>query len=319
MKRLSDIRSWFPKAVKAALVCDSNVERLYAERVQRIVESAGVEVERIAFPAGEKSKSLETYSRLVSALATLGFTRSDAVIALGGGVTGDLAGFAAATYMRGIGFIQVPTTLLAMVDSSIGGKTGVDIPEGKNLVGAFHLPKAIIRDCSFLSTLDETEMKNGYAEMIKTAVLFDPELFAALKTKPEGERLSAAIERCAELKGRIVEEDFREGGRRMLLNLGHTVGHALEKVSGFKVPHGEAVAVGMRVVSGRVPEVAAILDRYGLGDMSSMEKYATREELVRAMLSDKKRSGRKVTFIVPYAIGDCRMEEVEVEKLGEWL
>jgi 3-dehydroquinate synthase len=318
MKRLGDIRSWFPGAVKAALVCDSNVERLYADDAQRELERGGVEVERISFPAGEKSKNLEMYSRLIGALAGFGFARSDAVVALGGGVTGDLAGFAASTYMRGIGFVQVPTTLLAMVDSSIGGKTGVDVPEGKNLAGSFYLPRAIIRDYRFLSTLNETEMKNGYAEMIKTAVLFDPGLFAVLERRPEGDELFAAVERCAELKEKIVEEDFREGGRRMLLNLGHTLGHALEKVSGFKVPHGEAVAVGMRAVSGRVPEVAAILDKYGLGDASSLERYASREEIVRAMLSNKKRSGGKITMIVPYAIGDCRMVEVGVDELEEW-
>lgn len=318
MKRLGDIRSLFPGAAKVALVCDSNVERLYGDEAAAIIESSGgVTLERIVFPAGEKSKNLETYSRLVGAFAQLGFTRSDAVVALGGGVTGDLAGFAAATYMRGIGFIQVPTTLLAMVDSSIGGKTGVDIPEGKNLVGAFHLPRAIYRDYRFLSTLDEREMKNGYAEMIKTAVLFDPELFGVLSRRPAGEEFFAAIERCAELKTKIVEEDFREGGRRMLLNLGHTVGHALEKVSGFEVPHGEAVAVGMRAVSKRVPEVGEILDAYGLGDVSRLDAYGPRDGLVKAMLGDKKRSGGKLTLVVPYAVGDCRLEEVDVERLGE--
>ena len=168
-----DWKSDFPKARKAALVTDSNVDRLYGDAIVRQIEDTGLQVERIVFPAGEKSKTLETYAELVRGFAALGLTRTDFAVALGGGVVGDLTGFAAATYMRGIGFVQVPTTLLAMVDSSIGGKTGVDIPEGKNLVGAFHLPKKIIRDVKFLETLPEKELKNGLAEMIKTAVLFD--------------------------------------------------------------------------------------------------------------------------------------------------
>ena len=176
-----DWKSDFPKARKAALVTDSNVDRLYGDMIVRQIEDTGLQVERIVFPAGEKSKTLETYAELVRGFAALGLTRTDFAIALGGGVVGDLTGFAAATYMRGIGFVQVPTTLLAMVDSSIGGKTGVDIPEGKNLVGAFHLPKRIIRNAGFLETLPEKEMKNGLAEMIKTAVLFDEDMFAALR------------------------------------------------------------------------------------------------------------------------------------------
>ena len=175
----------FPKAKAVALVTDSNVDRLYGDAaVRRLEESTGLRVERIVFPAGERSKTLETYAELVRGLAALGLARSDFVVALGGGVVGDLAGFAAATYMRGIGVVQVPTTLLAMVDSSIGGKTGVDVPEGKNLVGAFHLPSQTVRDTSFLATLPEREMRNGFAEMIKTAVLFDPEMFRALSPRP---------------------------------------------------------------------------------------------------------------------------------------
>ena len=176
-----DWTSDFPKARKAVLVTDSNVDRLYGDAIVRQIEDTGLQVERIVFSAGEKSKTLETYAELVRGFAALELTRTDFAIALGGGVVGDLTGFAAATYMRGIDFVQVPTTLLAMIDSSIGGKTGVDIPEGKNLVGSFHLPKRIIRDVKFLETLPEKELKNGLAEMIKTAVLFDAEMFAALR------------------------------------------------------------------------------------------------------------------------------------------
>lgn len=315
----SEISGLFPKASKLALVTDSNVDRLHGDRVAREIESSGIRTDRIVIPAGEASKSLENHARLVSSFAALEMTRSDAVVALGGGVVGDLAGFAASTYMRGIGFVQIPTTLLAMVDSSIGGKTGVDIPEGKNLVGAFHLPAAIIRDCGFLETLPEKELMNGYAEMIKTAVLFDPELFEAMKCRPAGSTLAAAVERCAELKSQVVADDFRESGRRMLLNLGHTFGHAIEKVSEFSVPHGEAVAMGMRIVSKDVPEIGAMLDAYGFGTLESAGLSGRKSEILESMAHDKKRSGDSVTLIVPRAVGDCRMVSVPISELGEWL
>jgi 3-dehydroquinate synthase len=315
---LSEIAGCFPRAVKLALVTDTNVDRLHGDRVVREIESSGVRVDRIVFPAGEASKNFETYSRLISSFAALEMTRSDGVVALGGGVVGDLAGFAAATYMRGIGFAQVPTTLLAMVDSSIGGKTGIDIPEGKNLAGAFHLPLAIVRDYSFLETLPEKEMMNGYAEMIKTAILFDPQLFELMKRKPAGDELAEAVERCARLKSEVVDADFKEAGRRMLLNLGHTFGHAFEKISRFSIPHGEAVAMGMRVVSRAVPEVGEILDDYGFSALKPDGFASSREEILSAISHDKKRFGDKVTLVVPAAIGDCRLVETPLEELGKW-
>lgn len=315
----SEIAGLFPKAVKIALVTDSNVDRLHGDRIVREIESGGIRVDRLVVPAGEKSKTLENHARLVRAFAAFEMTRSDAVVALGGGVTGDLAGFAAATYMRGIPFVQIPTTLLAMVDSSIGGKTGVDIPEGKNLVGAFHMPSAVIRDCAFLETLPEKEMMNGYAEMIKTAVLFDPELFAVMKRRPSGGELAAAVERCARLKSEVVAADFRESGRRMLLNLGHTFGHAVEQVSGFAVSHGEAVAMGMRIVSREVPEIGEILDAYGFGTLESAGLADAGEKLLAAMARDKKRSGDSVTLVVPKSVGDCRLVETPIADLGRWL
>lgn len=315
----SDIAGLFPGATKIALVTDSNVDRLHGDRVVREIEAGGLRVDRIVIPAGEESKSLENYARLVRSFAGLEMTRSDAVVALGGGVTGDLAGFAAATYMRGIGFVQVPTTLLAMVDSSIGGKTGVDIPEGKNLVGAFHMPVAVVRDYSFLETLPERELMNGYAEMIKTAVLFDPELFETMKGRPAGPGLHAAVERCAALKEAVVADDFKEAGRRMLLNLGHTFGHAVEKVSRFCVPHGQAVAMGMRIVSRGVPEVKEILDLYGFGTLETAGLAERKDELLEAIARDKKRAGDTVTLVVPAAVGECRLVKTPLSELGAWL
>lgn len=305
----------------AVVVTDSNVDRLYGDQFVRSLEGEYARVERIVFPAGEKSKTLETYAELVRGFAALGLTRSDVAYALGGGVVGDLTGFAAATYMRGIDFIQVPTTLLAMVDSSIGGKTGVDIPEGKNLVGAFHLPQRIIRDVKFLGTLPEKEMKNGLAEMIKTAVLFDAEMFAELErlvsldSLGRLEKLEPLVERCAQWKQKVVDEDFKEGGKRKLLNLGHTFGHAIEKVSDFAIPHGEAVAIGMRIVGKDVPEIDRILDAYGFGKYEGFDNA----KILEAIRSDKKRSGDSITLIVPRKIGDCELVETPISEIGNWL
>ena len=325
-------REKFPKATKLALVTDSNVDRLYGDEAVRQLEATGLRVERIVFPAGEASKTLETYAELVRGFAALGLTRTDFAVALGGGVVGDLTGFAAATYLRGIGFVQVPTTLLAMVESSIGGKTGVDIAEGKNLVGAFHLPQQIVRDVRFLETLPEREMKNGLAEMIKTAVLFDPEMFAALRELADrwtqggrNAELAKWVERCAEWKRKIVEEDFREGGTRKLLNLGHSFGHAIEAESEFRLGHGECVALGMRIVGRDVPEIGEILDRYGYLHYEDVVegpldcKGISSVEILARMGSDKKRSGETITLVVPRKIGACELVETPMKELGAWL
>ena len=319
--------SKFPKAKTVALVTDSNVDRLYGDAaVRRLEESSGLRVERIVFPAGEPSKTLETYAELVRGFAALGLTRSDFAVALGGGVVGDLTGFAAATYMRGIGVVQVPTTLLAMVDSSIGGKTGVDIPEGKNLVGAFHMPAQVVRNAAFLETLPEREMKNGFAELIKTAILFDPELFAALSPRPSLDALAPLVERCARWKERVVAEDFKEGGKRKLLrkllNLGHTFGHAIESASGFQLSHGESVAVGMRIVGREVPEIGAILDEYGfpqVADVFGPPLSLTPDALRGYMANDKKRSGDKITLVVPKRIGKCELVDTPVGEIWSLL
>ena len=313
----------------AVVVTDSNVDRFCGDKFVRSLEGEYARVERIVFSAGEKSKTLETYAELVRGFAALELTRTDVVYALGGGVVGDLAGFAAATYMRGIDFIQVPTTLLAMVDSSIGGKTGVDIPEGKNLVGAFHLPRRIIRDVKFLETLPEKEMKNGLAEMIKTAVLFDKEMFAALydlatKGAQRGrkEELGKWVESCAQWKRKIVDEDFKEGGKRKLLNLGHTFGHAIEAASEFRLGHGECVAIGMRIVGKDVPEISEILDRYDfpqVEDIFAPPLCLSVAKILELIANDKKRSGDKITLIVPRKIGECELVETPMGELGGWL
>ena len=328
MKVEFDWRSDFPKVRKAALVTDSNVDRLYGDEVVRQLEGLGLQVERIVFPAGEKSKTLETYAELVRGFAALELTRTDFAIALGGGVVGDLTGFAAATDLRGIGFVQVPTTLLAMVDSSIGGKTGVDIPEGKNLVGAFHLPKRIIRNAGFLESLPEREMKNGLAEMIKTAVLFDEEMFhwiedlSGLDSLECLEKLAPLVERCAQWKQKIVDEDFKEGGKRKLLNLGHTFGHAIEAASSFQLGHGECVAIGMRIVGKDVPAIGKILDLYGYPQVSDVFAPPLRlsaAQLREYLTNDKKRSGETITLVVPRKVGACELVETPMSELESWL
>lgn len=329
----------FPNAKRAALVTDSNVDRLYGDAVVRQLEDAGLRVERVVFPAGETSKTLETYFELVRSFAALGLMRSDFVVALGGGVVGDVAGFAAATYLRGIDFVQVPTTLLAMVDSSIGGKTGVNIPEGKNLVGAFHRPRQIVCDTGFLASLSDAELRNGFAEMIKTAVLFDADLFTTLRSLSACDRdgrlarLGPLVARTAAWKERVVDADFREGGRRRLLNLGHTFGHALESVSRFRLSHGEAVAVGLRLVGRDVPAIGEILDAYGFptlsceGDVCRVTGHGAGEKplclsrtaVLEAVTRDKKRAGDILTLVVPRAVGSCELVDTPMEEVGKWL
>lgn len=319
------LRADFPKATKAALVTDSNVDRLYGDETVRALEATGLQIERIVFPSGESSKTIETYAELVRGLAALAFTRTDFAVGLGGGVVTDLTGFAAATYMRGIGWAAVPTTLLGMVDASVGGKTGVDLPEGKNLAGAFWKPSRVMRDVRYLASLPTRERMNGLAEMIKTAVLFDPamlsELEALAATRGADCPLPSAdlIERCVAWKERIVAEDFREGGKRKLLNLGHTFGHAIEHASHFGISHGEAVAMGMRLVGDKVPAIAAVLDAFDFPELPKDDPHFAPERLLALLARDKKRSGDSVTLVVPQAVGDCRLEDVPIADLASWL
>ena len=220
----------------AAVVADDTVDALYGDRVQVSLERAGCRVVRFRFPHGEQSKTIATYVQLLHFLAENRLTRSDAVVALGGGVTGDLAGFAAATFMRGMALVQLPTTLLAAVDSSVGGKTAVDLPQGKNLAGVFHQPSLVLCDCDTLDTLPADVFRDGCAEVIKYGVLCDAQFFESLQ-KPVNEQREAVISRCVRIKSDIVSRDERDKGERQLLNLGHTIGHAIEQCSGFTVSH----------------------------------------------------------------------------------
>lgn len=298
------------------VVTDTNVAPHYLERTENSLKNAGFSVISEIIPAGEPSKNLENYEKLLRRMAAAHLTRADTVVALGGGVTGDLAGFAAASYLRGIRLVQVPTTLLAMVDSSVGGKTAVDLPEGKNLVGAFHQPALVLCDLDTLDTLPQAVFREGCAEVIKTAILFDRPLFEDLKRDGLNFNRESVIARCVEHKRDIVAEDEFETGSRKLLNLGHTLGHAVEKCSGYAVAHGAAVAIGTAAMARAFcredgEEIHAVLQKFGL----PLTTEFTPEELAEAALADKKRQGDTVTLVVPTAVGKCELCRLPVSEL----
>ncbi len=296
------------------VVSDSNVAPLYLDRVRHSLAAAGFGEEIPAFmlAAGEQSKTMETLSSCLEAMALAGLTRSSAVVALGGGVVGDLAGFAAASYMRGCHCIQVPTSLLACVDSSVGGKTAVDLAAGKNLAGAFFQPDAVLIDTSLLSTLPEHFFIDGCAEVIKYGVIRDAALFEMLEQplSSDDSRLGDIVTRCVEIKRDVVQEDERESGMRMLLNFGHTLGHAIERESDYTITHGFAVACGMVLISraaakrgmcdSMLPErLSSFLSAYGLPTTTSFSS----EQLYEAACSDKKRRGSHIDVVIAQHIG----------------
>ncbi len=312
-------------AEKAAIISDSNVFPIYGERVRTSLEQLGFSVSVYLFPAGEASKNAGTYLSILQFLADFGMTRSDIVVALGGGVTGDMAGFAAATYMRGVDFVQIPTSLLAMVDSSVGGKTAIDLPGGKNLVGAFHQPRLVLCDCSALDTLPREYLLDGCGEIMKYGLLGDRELLLQLRRQGTEFDRECVISRCVDRKRDIVERDEFEGGLRQLLNLGHTLGHAVEACSNFSISHGSAVAMGLAIFTraaaarGLCPgeDAEIILDAIhtlGLPDKTVISA----SDLCDAMLADKKRSGSAITCIIPHGIGDCRRIKLDLPQLKEF-
>ena len=232
-----------------AVITDSNVDKLYSNILISSLEKSGYKVSKFVFDAGEQSKNANTFVDILEFLANSGLTRSDCVFALGGGVVGDIAGFAASVYLRGIKFVQIPTTLLAAVDSSVGGKTAVNLPAGKNLVGAFHQPSLVLCDLDTLDTLPESVFQDGCAEVIKYGVIYDAGLFSHLAENGLAFEREYVISRCVELKRNVVEQDEFDTGARQMLNYGHTIGHGIEAQSGFSVTHGQAVAIGMAIVS----------------------------------------------------------------------
>lgn len=314
------------KASAIMIVSDDAVWPLFGETVQRSLEAEGFRVCTFVFPHGESSKNAATYLQLLDALAAQRLTRTDALVALGGGVVGDLTGFAASTYLRGLGFIQIPTTLLAMVDSSVGGKTAIDLPAGKNLAGTFYQPWLVLCDPDCLQTLPENIFRDGCAEVIKYAVLGSAPFFDDLKAVSAHAQLEHIIETCVRMKRDIVSQDEFDCGTRQLLNLGHTFGHGIEACSGFSVSHGSAVAIGMAMMAraavsyGLCREetcgaIAALLQQYGLP--TDCEYPA--EEMLCAVVHDKKSSGSSINLIVPTQIGSCQIRKTPASELLAWL
>ena len=291
---------------------------LYGAKLMDSLTAAGIKAELFTFPHGEKNKTVGTIGTLASKLARSGFDRYDAILAFGGGVTGDIAGFLASSYMRGIPFVQVPTTLLAQVDSSVGGKTGVDIPEGKNLVGAFYQPKAVYIDSEVLSTLPKEELLGGLAEVIKYGVIRDSDFFTFLQENRENilDLVPSVIEEtiltCCRIKAEVVAEDEREGGIRRILNYGHTIGHAVEAASDFTLIHGLAVSIGMVAAARLAAENNLLSKEEELQIIQLLESYKMpievpteldRERIKKYLLTDKKVVSGSVFYVLPDKIG----------------
>ncbi len=310
----------YMRGKNVAVVTDSNVNALYGDALSEYLSDKTVL--KIVIPAGEDSKNGENYFKILNALAENGFDREDSIVAFGGGVVGDLAGFAASTYMRGITLIALPTTILSMVDSSVGGKTAIDLPAGKNLCGTFYQPTAVYINTAFIETLPRREFMCGAGEILKYALLSDTVKAEDLKAGVN-EKL---IVKCLEIKRDIVEKDEKERGERALLNLGHTVGHALEKLYGYRVSHGECVVKGLAF------SVFASEKLYGLNKktVSEMERTVnffghdvsagfSAEEIAKLIVSDKKRYGENVNFIALKGVGEPRVEKISLNALYELL
>lgn len=314
------------KGRSAAVVTDSNVAPLYLDRVKDALEGEGFRVCTFVFPAGEASKNGATYLNLLEFLAREQITRTDSLVALGGGVVGDLTGFAAATFLRGIGFLQLPTTLLAAVDASVGGKTAIDLQGGKNLAGAFYQPLGVLCDLDTLDTLPPETFADGCAEVIKYGMIGDPDLLAKLEQGTFRQDPEEIVARCIAMKRDLVEQDEFDTGARQLLNLGHTIGHGIEACSGYALSHGKAVAIGMALVTGGaaafglcpaevLPRLKNLLQRYDL----PVETSYTSAELYEKTLSDKKRTGDTIQLVVPTAWGRSVLHRVPVRQLEDWI
>lgn len=316
---------------KIAIISDTNVFPIYGEQIQKQLE-ATYEVVHYVVPAGEKSKSLEMAAVLYDFLAEEQFTRSDGIIALGGGVVGDLAGFVASTYMRGIAFVQIPTSLLAQVDSSIGGKTAVNGPKAKNMIGTFAQPDGVLIDPETLQTLPEKRIQEGIAEIIKCGAISDKSLWddlaayagiADLVAHSEG-----VIEKALRVKKKVVEEDQYDNGSRLLLNFGHTIGHAIENTAGYgKISHGEAVAIGMVQISrkaearrempeGITAQIIAMNQKYHLPTAYTPWQE---DELFQAITHDKKARGQNLKIILLEKIGQAKVQTIPIKEMNDYL
>ena len=313
---------------RAAVVTDSNVGPLYGRIVAEALAAAGYTLDTFTFEAGEASKHSGTYLKILDFLAAHELTRGDVVVALGGGVVGDLAGFAAATYLRGIDYVQVPTSLLAMVDSSVGGKTAIDLPAGKNLAGAFWQPRAVVADIGCLATLEPAQFADGCGEVIKHALIADAQLYELLEHMPLTLELlmknvpavETIVARNIEIKRNVVDMDEREGGARKLLNMGHTMGHAVEKLEEFRLGHGNCVAIGM-VAMARAAAAAGACDAALVERLDALCRAHglttsctwTAAEVFDAALHDKKRAGDTIDLVIPHAAGEAGINRTPLD------
>lgn len=317
---------------KLCIVTDANVDLLYGaehQPLQTSLRSAGFDVYKYVFPGGEEHKNMKTICGILDFLANNKFTRSDILLALGGGITGDVTGFAAATYLRGIDFIQVPTTLLAIVDSSVGGKTGVNLDAGKNLAGAFWQPGLVMFDPAVLDTLSYELKLDGIAEAVKAGAIADPEIIDMIRgshTVDDHRFLMDIAARAIKVKRKVVEEDERDHGSRQLLNFGHTLAHAIEKCSSFTISHGHAVAIGMDIVSAAADKsgwskescseiITEILNKFGF----PLECPFSARQLTEAALQDKKIRGNEITLVIPEAPGKCVLRTIPVNELYDFV
>jgi len=319
------------KADKVAIITDANVDFLYGDKLQKTLEAVDFIVQRIVIEPGEKSKTLQTLDDVYARMAAFGLTRSDLVITFGGGVVGDLGGFAAATFLRGIDFIQVPTSLLAQIDSSVGGKVAIDLPSGKNLVGSFYQPLGVLIDPDLLTSLPKRYLHDGLAEAIKYGCIRSEDLFAKLQGIKDDEELLANIEviikECCEIKARIVENDEFDTGERMVLNFGHTLGHAVEKYYNYETyTHGEAVGIGMVALTDKTEKMGItkkgstalirnILEHYGLPTEALLEK----EDVLKTIALDKKKKGGEITIVILEKIGNARLLKIPYTDLKHYI
>ena len=307
---------------RVAIITDNNVGALYGRRCRKALEEVGFETTAYVIPAGEASKSLTQYNKLMEFLCREQITKTDILVALGGGMVGDLTGFVAATYLRGIPFVQVPTTLLAAVDSSVGGKTAINLACGKNLAGAFYQPKLVVCDCALTATLPENIFRDGCAEVIKYGAIMDQEFYEQLREPltAKSPNLKGVIASCVRLKESLVRKDEFDQGARQLLNFGHTVGHALESLSNYTITHGLAVAQGMNMMA-KISQNEGWCQEKDVSDLRKMlESYNfplainySGKDIYLAMEVDKKRGGDFITLVVMRTLGDCHLKQVPLD------
>lgn len=322
LSTLNEIILEYIEPCKICIITDSTVNSLYSKKVKTSLESSGFTTTKIVFPPGEHSKSLSTYSNILEAIADEGLTKTDCIIALGGGVVGDLAGFVASTYMSGIRYVQIPTTYLAALDSSIGGKTGLNLLRGKNLVGSFWNPELVLCDPTVFNTLPTIRRMDGIAEAIKCAVVTDNTLLYPIKNNS----YTYVIERCVSIKKSIVEVDQYEESLRQLLSFGHLIGHAIEKLSGYSLSHGHAIAAGM-IYEARAAYNMGFTDNDISSDLETLfrslgfdpEITYTVEDLMKYVIMSKRIYKDNVNIVVPVEIGKCKLVKLNVCQLEEYV